>query len=203
MQFFWEFWKFHCFVFTQKSVRALISFQLATPQCGLVLKKMITGHIPVLHENGEIIFSTSADDNVLLRYPSLFICYFSSLKHSCYCGLPFSRQHEFKISTEMSLMLNHAKLNTRATLAKVGKKCKPFRKEITNLMEKIFPGWPKRWQYSPLLMQNYWIQIQYGSSNFKTLFFVWMPFVRPIVENWSNFFVENYLQVKWVHEASL
>ena len=80
VQFFWEFWKIHCFVFTQKSVRALISFQLATPQCGLVLKKKITGHIPVLHENGEIIFSTSADDNVLLRYPSLFICYFSSLK---------------------------------------------------------------------------------------------------------------------------
>ena len=44
------------------------------------IKKKITGHIPVLHENGEIIFSTSADDNVLLRYPSLFICYFSSLK---------------------------------------------------------------------------------------------------------------------------
>ena len=80
VQFFWEFWKFHCFVFTQKSVRALISFQLATPQCGLVLKKKITGHIPVLHENGEIIFSTSAADNVLLRYSSLFICYFSSLK---------------------------------------------------------------------------------------------------------------------------
>jgi len=38
-QFFEEFGKFHYFVFTQKSVGALISFQLATPQCALVLKK--------------------------------------------------------------------------------------------------------------------------------------------------------------------
>lgn len=80
-QFFEAFGKFHCFVFAQQRRPGAYFIPAGdTSMRARIKKKKITGNIPVLHENGEIIFSTSAADNVLLRYSSLFICYFSSLK---------------------------------------------------------------------------------------------------------------------------